>query len=305
MSEDLEEIHNALHKGAAHKIGEFHWYIIKSYIEYKRRVASDVNGWRTFHSEKDVISLQARAKQAFDAAQTLKTASTKIARKFFNSYEEMISTLESFATTHEQEINELHEFIVWLYRKDPIAPSTFLFKRPIWSTTRHRNMIIEIKEELPTNDATNVMRASDIVFGLWNQGDKFLRHTIPIETAYDEYIMLDPEEQDKLATEDPLQVCVKLGYDPQSVISNVCSHILNEFAAYFERLRNSFDVLLNQIENYMAQHQFSLFEDDEEKFSTKLLIPLLIDLEFEMFCLNMEKKSMGKTYHFQNSTGLI
>ena len=155
-----------------------------------------------------------------------------------SNYENLIARLKDFAEENSRAIDEFYDFVGWLYRLNELAPCC-LFSHPPWSTTELS------RRRFRANDCckASVERATEVVFGLWmSYGPTLAAVRGEMEADWAESI--DPEEWEKYPSS-PITY--------RDAFSRATKKILNEFAVYFQKIRDSAEMVQSEINSFSRE----------------------------------------------------
>lgn len=265
LRQSLEDIHKKLFSAYSSKLGQIHWYILKADNEVERNwgihddsdekgptelgkeIGSDPMHWWVFKRESEIDELQKQTKHVLDFLQKLKDDSKKLSKRFPKKYEDLISILKDFAESHSEEIDAFYEYVTWLHNKDALAPSV-LFTYKVWGTTRRGDRFIKVEADtLGAEDPKTMKVITEIAFGLLH------RREYKIKSVYNEV----------LSELYPLKV------SKTRVITQTSYEVFDEFATFFEFIRNSLRHILVDIEKYQQQKELMKSEAFWRRFIEK------------------------------------
>jgi len=260
--EDEINHHGMLFSGASWEIGEIHWYIQKADTEMTRRcfvrregehrsvkidrtpfgdeVGTDEINWWVFKRETEIEELKKRTEKTLSSAQKLKEDSFMLKEKDTpKSYLDLIEVIRDFTEDHKKEINDLYEYVLWLHKKDVLAPR-ILFTYRVWGSTRLSDLMIRITAKTIEEDRPTVKKCVETALGLRiDQGYTLGRVYSDIFAEIADSV--DDEYQG------PIEV------PKQRVIKRTPHKVLSELATYFEFLRQSLRNIILDIEKYNDQ----------------------------------------------------
>jgi uncharacterized protein YuzE len=150
------------------------------------------------------------------------------------NYKELISDFLDFAKAYEKEINVLLEFVDWLGKQDSLNPCV-LFSHPPWSTTELSERILRFDN----GGEGKINRCIEIVFGLFLNGYTLGLVRIDMEGKWADSV--DPE----YAGPCPITF--------ESAFPRAKRKIFNEFALYFQKIRDSVELLESEIIAYTRE----------------------------------------------------
>jgi len=203
-------------------------------------VENDEINWWVFKRETDLVSLRKRTEGAQTAANALKHASDKLLRKTFHSMAELLQAYNHFAQEHSAQIEIILEYVKWLYSKDELAP-TMLFNYRTWGSTRMTDRYVDRITPQEINDPIKIEQLTAIVLGLTTREVSVIdknRRELEYE-AYEALLDADAENQANAHT---------IHVSQQQVEISAARDAANEFAVYFERLRNSLNNIVLDID---------------------------------------------------------
>ena len=159
--------------------------------DFGKEINFDKIHWWIFRKEKNLEELLEKTEKALDSILKIKRDSDSLKKTvYFESYIETIETLEKFIGKHDEEIQVLYEYVLWLKEKDVLAPS-ILFSRKIWRSTELDYKVIH-HSDIEEDDAI-IKRCTEGALGL---GDPVHRYTL-IEMYMDiscDFYDSDPED---------------------------------------------------------------------------------------------------------------
>lgn len=279
--EELLE-HEILFSGPSWKLGLIHWYILKASTEMHSKcwvknddkwstlrstefgdeVGSDEANWWIFKKETELQAFKERTNEALQAAQTLKKASSELKISFYDSkpdsYSQIIKTIKQFTKNYEREIETLHDYVAWLYQKNPLAP-TILFNYTVWGSTRMGDRSFTIKENEVKKDSVEVRLCTEIALGLRE------RLIATLESTHIDLL-------DGIASNtDPSQYSGPIVVSKARLAERASHKIMDEMAAYFEFIRNALRNIESEIEKFNAQTVLLYSGQFWEKFTKKAM----------------------------------
>jgi hypothetical protein len=276
-----ENANDPVFSHAVLRLGEFHWYLLKAarlliarthtkgvaegtrfvkleQTDFGQEVGRDEINWWVFKKEPDLPELQARAKGALDAVQTLKADVVKLKGRGYKSYEHLLTTLKELVDAHGAQVDELYDFVRWLYERDVLAPS-ILFAYRVWGSTRVGDRWRDVDADTPDDEVSSTPRLlAEIVLGLrrgmgLNAWDKAW-----MEAGEDAWYRLAGSEYEG-----------NIEVDQDEVLSRTAWLVTDEFATYVEEVRDSLRNVLLDIETCLRER--NLLESDRfwRKFVVK------------------------------------
>jgi hypothetical protein len=261
MFEEEIKCHDELFLGASWEIGKINWYIQKAQTEMKslcwiegevrlgvkrtdfgKEVGSDEIHWWVFKKEREIKELLKKTETTLISLQKLKEDSLSLKEKYRDNIEpylDLIKKIKEFTESHKEEIHALYDYVVWLYEKDVLAPC-ILFTYRVWGATRLSDRSIKITANAIDDDQETVKKCTESALGLRS------KHAYTIEDIYsgiqsDIADSIDPEHCTSFPTPDEEDVLIRTSHK-----------ILDEFATFFERLRESLRNVILEIEEYNA-----------------------------------------------------
>lgn len=297
--------HDKLFSGSSLKIGKIHWYILKAASEMKRkRHAEEESGkivltdfgkevideihWWVFKKETQIEELLNRTSNTLSSVQKLKKDSFSLKRSCYSeSYEELISKIKEFTESHSNEVDALYDYVVWLNKKDILAPS-ILFTSRVWGSTRLGDRTIKITATTIDDENPEIINiTTEIALGL-REGSKYTSDSVYTDISEEIYCSFEPEEC-------PIPVPKK------ELIFQTSREALDELATYFECLRNSLRNILLDIEKYRIQLELLTKESFWGSFITKAMDDRRIEAQlwdfketFEMWHLRHKGKEKAE-----------
>lgn len=270
--------HEELFSGSSLMIGKIHWYIQKAntemynkiFIEGKvsleqnkltnfgKDVWPDEIHWWVFKNETEIEELLKRTKNTLSNVQKLKEDSFLLKEKYRSeSYLGLIRKIKEFTESHKEEIRALYDYVVWLHKKNVLAPC-ILFTYRVWGSTRLSDRRAKIIADAVDEDQKMVKICTEFALGLRTR----FRYTV--EDVYWDILSdivnsIDPEYQSSISVH------------KQSLLIQASHKILGEFAAYFEFLRQSLRNIILEIERYNAQTELLYRESFWKSFITKAM----------------------------------
>lgn len=262
---------------AALNLGEIHWTILKSEkamdarrwrkistgrfytredTDFGKEIGMDEIHWWIFEKETDADELLRRSQQALGGAQSLKTASLKLKAAEPKSYQELLASLRDFADQHGKEIKALHHYVMWLAKRNPMAPR-ILFTYRVWGSTQMADRRFDVENENSARADMEKLRAiTEIVLGVRNSGWNVYEMT-RAELEYEAFERMDPEN--------PAEIRVP----ETSVMRRTAHQVHDNCVTYFTELRDSLRNIVIDIRKMTDQR--ALFQSDHfwAEFITK------------------------------------
>jgi len=277
--EEMEINHDKLFSGSSLKIGKIHWYILKADSEMERKchvkgkigeiVLTDFGKemideihWWVFKKETQIEELLNQTSNTLSSVQKLKEDSLSLKKSCYpESYEELISKIKEFTESHNKEIDALYDYVVWLNKKDILAPS-ILFSYRVWGATRLSDRTIKIIAATIEDENPKIINiTTEIALGL-REGPLTLYtlHSIYMDISEEIFNSIDPEEYSG-----------SISIPKKRLILQTSHEVLGEFATYFEFLRNSLRNILLDIKKSKAQTELLTKESFWRSFITKAM----------------------------------
>lgn len=220
------------------KEGRFVRY--ESTTEFGKEVGRDEIHWWIFKKEEDLDTLRARSESSLEAAERLKADATKLMALRPESYAALLSALRQFAETHRADIENIHEYLIWLRQRDPLAPC-LLFTYRVWGSTRRGDRSLDLKGENPQDENQETLHAlTEIALGL-RVGMALFAFDLALVDVGSEIYDSDPEQSDEITIPE------------DQVVARASWRVLAEFAIFFEFIRNSLRNILLDIEKCVNQ----------------------------------------------------
>jgi len=252
------------------KLGELHWYVLRAsylmhdkttveikvgegklspirqeYTDFGKEVGRDEINWWVFKKEPDIEELKKQTTQALEAVQKLKQASELLSRKRAEKYSELLEMLRQFAEAHEQEINTLYQYVLWLNSRDPLAP-TILFTYRVWGSTRMGDRIFKFDQSQSEPETDTIKRLTEIILGLVNNLGTPVLFRAEYEIGSDIYESAAYDEERASEIRIPMDRVVRLA----------SRMAFEEFAEYFELMRDSLRNILLDVDKFVEQREF-------------------------------------------------
>lgn len=272
----VEDInHEELFTGASWEIGKIHWYIQKADTEMRNKcyvkggdaleltdfgkdVMPDEIHWWVFKKETEVEELLKNTENTLNSAQKLKGDSFGLKEEYhLESYPDLIRRIKEFTESHREEIQALYDYVVWLHKKDVLAPC-ILFTYRVWGSTRLADRRVEITASTISGDQEMVKICTEFALGLRTTFFYTIEH-VYLDIACDIADSIDPEHQSSISVPE------------QTLVVRTSHKILDEFATYFEELRESLRNIILDIKGYNAQTELLYRESFWKSFITKAM----------------------------------
>lgn len=192
----------------------------------------------------------------------LKRASLKMNQdSSVDKYANLIVELKDFVEKHGEDIDALYDFVSWLNELGELGPCV-LFTHPPWSTSQLYDRYLRIEK----CNEPHVQRSTEIVFGLWSHGRPTLVN-IRSEMESDWAQSVDPE----YAGESPITYA--------SAFHRASRTILNEFALYFQKIRDSVELVQSELISFSKE---DILKNEEflKLFISKALPKHRLECEF-------------------------
>lgn len=328
MFEEFEEEikrHEELFSGSSWDLGKTYWYIQKAntemakrciikrkegepfgptkFTDFAKEVENDIIHWWIFKKETDIEGLLKKTENTLNSVEKLKEDSFRLKEKYnTESYSNLIRLIKEFTEHHEKEIRELLDYVVWLHKKDILAPC-MLFTYGVWGSTRLSDRTVRINSNAVEENQKEIERCTEYVLGLRTR----FRYTIDDvwwDIAEDIYNSTDPESQGSIHV------------PPDRLVVQTSYKSLDELAICFEHIRNSFREIIDEINRYNAPTELLHRESFWKSFIPKAMSSHRIENQswdfketFEMWhTKNKEKgedeiKFCEQTAAFANANG--
>jgi hypothetical protein len=276
MFEEEIKCHDELFSGASWEIGKIFWYIqkadsekeSKSWIkgeksleknkltDFGNEVGHDEIHWWVFKKETEIEVLLTRTKNTLNSVQKLKEDSSILKERYHpKSYSDLIRKIKEFTESHKEEIHALYGYVLWLHNKDVLAPC-ILFTYRVWGSTRLSHRMVIITANAINEDQKKVKICTEFALGLRNIFGHTIYH-VYANIASDIADSIDPEYQTSFSVPE------------KSLLIQASHKILDDFATYFEFLRQSLRNIILEIEKYNAQTELLYRESFWKNFIIK------------------------------------
>lgn len=227
--------------------------------KFGEEVGKDEIYWWIYKKETNVRELLGKVSSTLVSLQILKESSSKLDSSDIKSYADLVGVLEKFTESHGKQIDDLYEFVVWLHKKDPLAPM-ILFTYRVWGSTRRSDRRIELDSvNLATAMPEVIKLLTEIAYGLFQRWN-YVRHRVMMDIRVDMY---DRDPENYHAQEIPE------GW----IVSRTANKVLREFAIFFEELRDSLRNIELDIEKYLAEKDLLKSESFWRDFIIKSKTP--------------------------------
>jgi len=203
---------------------------------FGRETAGNFINWWVRKNVSKLGEIKTRIEGIIPHFTELKRSSLKLEEKSSaNSYQELIIELRNFAEQHIKEIDEIYSFVLWLHGLDELAPCV-LFTHPPWSTSQLSVRHFKVKTKC---NEIQEHRAIEIVFGLWSNGPTLAK--IRNEMEYEWAESVDPENR------------ITCPITFQKAFRRASKKILNEFTTYFEKVRDSVELIQSELLSFSRE----------------------------------------------------
>lgn len=270
MSVDVGQLlqeHSKLFSHPMTVLGELHYRILKSVKitedkkekdnEFAREIGRDEIHWWIFYKETDRGELKLKTEEVLESSQKLKEDSIRIRDSLRPKlYSKLIEDVKNFCIEHQETIQNVLNYVIWLEEKNPSAPS-ILFTYRVWGSTRMGDRTIRLHNK---DEKAAINKCIEIALGLRNFSRGAVVGSIFNDISYEICQSLDPEYYDK-----PIVI------SEDAVASRSSTEILREMAEYFEFLRNSFRNILLEIGEYEISDNILHNNDFWKSFVRKVM----------------------------------
>lgn len=284
MFEEEVKQHETLFSGSSLEIGKIHWYIQKADNEMGNRcfikqekgaireimrdvltpfgdeVGLDEIHWWVFKKEPKMEELLERTNTVLTSVQKLKEDSVSMKNKVApESYADLVGRIKKFTERDGKEIHALHDYVVWLFSRDILAP-IILFTPRVWGTTRLSDRMVQIRANSIEEDQQTVRKCAELALGLRGR----FSHTIGEvhnDIAAEIYDSIDPEGP--WPSSDPVS--------ERTLLVQTSHKVLDELATYFEFIRDSMRNIILEIGKYNDQTRLLYNESFWSRFVTKAM----------------------------------
>lgn len=230
---------------ACHQFGEILWHLLKAaqMIEGRKReqkefgheVGLDEIHWWIFNKEDDLDSLRTRSESTLEAAENLKNESVQLTKVHPRSYLALLTSLRTFAETHQASTQKILDYLRWLSERNPLAPS-ILFAYRVWGTTRRSDRWIIVSGDKPQEENQDAKQSlTETALGLRMVQGKLPTFDYVLLEAYDDW--------DESAGEIPeTEIALRTSW-----------RVLGDFVSFLTEIRNSLRNILLEIGKCTAQ----------------------------------------------------
>ena len=270
--------HEELFLGSSLMIGKIHWYILKADTEIENKCVIkgkapleqdkltnfgkdaylDQIHWWVFKKEREIEELLKRTKSTLDNVQKLKEDSSLLKGKYCpKSYLCLVRKIKEFTESHNKEICVLHDYVLWLHKKDVLAPS-ILFTYRVWGSTRLSDRRVKITANAIDEDQEMVKICTEFALGLRTRLGYTLNN-VYLDIQRNIADSIDPEYRSSISVPE------------QRLLIQTSHKILDELADYFEFLRQSLRNVILEIKKYKAQTELLYRESFWRPFIIKAM----------------------------------
>ena len=282
--------HGELFAGSSLMVGKIHWYIQRAETvsiwgskesktsdksdakiktpndfiitptskDHKKIIGHNEIEWWIRNRETEVDELLKRTKETLNSAQKLKEDSSSLRDKYFSiSYLDLKKKIKEFTETNSKEIRNLYEYVIWLHNKDVLAPR-LLFMYQVWGMTRLALRRVKIAAHTIDKDKETVKVCTEIALGFRDSLGYI------IEGVFREIL---GEIQDNIDPEYPGSFRVS----EKRLYAQTIRRIFNNFASYFEFIRQSLRNIIEEIKRYNSQIAVLCRESFWKSFMIKVL----------------------------------
>lgn len=166
----------------------------------------------------------------------LKRASLKMNQdSSVGKYKNLIDELRDFVEKHGDDIDALYDFVFWLNELGELSPCV-LFTHPPWSTTQLSDRYLRIDK----CNEPHVQKSTEIVFGLWSR-DRPTLASIRSDMESEWAQSVDPEYAGECT----------ITYE--TAFHRASRKILNEFALYFQKIRDSVELVQSEVLSFSKE----------------------------------------------------
>jgi len=223
---------------------------------FGEEVGQDEINWWVFKKETEMEELRKRTETTLKSVQKLKEDSSMLKESYApKSYLRLLREIKTFTDDHKKEIHDLYDYVLWLHKKDVLAPRV-LFTYRVWGTTRRSDRMIRIAANTIDEDDLTVRKCVEIALGL-RIFDVYTLGMIHSDILNDIVESIDDEYQGPIVV------------PKQRVLDRTSPRVLDELATYFEFLRQSLRNIILEIEKYNDQMKLLCRESFWKSFITK------------------------------------
>jgi len=240
MFETEISYHDYLFSGSALHIGKIHRFLLiansklsnSELTDIGNEVNHDIIHWWVFTKESDVGTLLDKTNSAKYAVMNIRKSPFLINKIDYESYESIILAIKDFTESYASEINDLYDYVSWLYDENILAPS-ILFTRNVWRSPRlkYENQVI--------NSDSIEKDCIEFALGLRDEPHDYTLLNIYYEIDYDAYDR-DPEYHDQHPTPS----------NHREIVPRTSIQVINSIREYFKLIYNSLESIIEKIEEY-------------------------------------------------------
>lgn len=248
MFETEISYHEYLFSGSALHVGKIHRFLIiananieskiwkhgteRELTDFGKEVNYDKIHWWVFTKESDVGTLLDKTNSVCDAVINIRKSSLLNKKIDYESYESIILAIKNFTENNASEINELYDYVSWLYDKNILAPS-ILFTRKVWRSPR-----LKFEKQLINSDSLDE-DCIEFALGLRDEPHDYTLLNIYYEIDLEAYER-DPEYHDQHPTPS----------NHREIFPRTSFQVIKNIREYFKLIYNSLESIIEKIEEY-------------------------------------------------------
>ena len=263
--------HETVFCPASHLLGEILWHLLKAaqmmaarrgcliggplgQTEFGQEVGGDEIHWWIFNREDDLDRLRIQSASTLEAAKSLKESAVRLKAIRPQSYLSLLSSLRTFAETHQASIQQILDYVIWLRGRDALAPS-IIFTYRVWGSTRRTERWITIGGNNPEEESQDIKQLlTETALGLWMvSGGANTTERTGISTF--DYVLMeaaDPDEENEVSEAE--------------VVARTSWQVVGEFISFLVEIRDSLNNILLDIEKCTTQRSVMHSDDFWRKF---------------------------------------
>ncbi len=258
-------------------LGEIHWHLLRanyskeehelvkggSLVDILEEMANsgrefigDEIHWWVFDKETDLERLREKVGRALEAAHVLKKDSEALGYKEPSTLSDLHKLLKRFADDHSNEIEVLHQFVLWLASRDRLAPA-ILWTYRVWGSTKRANREFEFNASETQPSSETVKKMASIVLGFLSEGHS-------VESVAESELSSQMYESGAFEGEE-------IHVDETRLIRRASELAYFECAEYFDFIRHSLRNVLLEITKFTKGSDFADNDDFWRAFIEKAI----------------------------------
>jgi hypothetical protein len=206
--------------------------------EFGKEINHDIIHWWIFRKESNIDLFKVETDQALNAVKKLRRDLKLVKKEFYSEdYLKTIIKVKEFTDEHKDEIEVFYDYVLWLSKKDIIAPG-IIFNDSIWCSDIRDYYMFKIRNKNVQYINEIIKKSTEIALGVVRASPtKYTYYDASFDIS-EEYYNRDPEAYGKSSITE------------KEIIARSTYLIFDQMFTFFQYCRNALDRINDEINNY-------------------------------------------------------